>query len=82
MRSDPAVYTLKKDGILICINANYVDDLLRAGTEEFCMECRKTHSKFEMKDEENPPFFFAGFRVEGDKSCGYQIDQEHYLKKL
>lgn len=67
---------MKKDGMLIGINANYVDDLLRAERDAFRQVCRKTHRKFEMEDEERTPFFFAGFHLQGGKEHGFEMDQD------
>ncbi len=82
MKTDPALYLEVKDGNLIGINANYVDDMLRAGTTDFREHCRKTHSTFEMSEEDELPCDFAGFKISGDRNKGFSIDQNQYLRNL
>ncbi len=71
-----------RDGQLVGVNANYVDDLLRAGKADFRQDCRDTHSKFEMSEEDDLPCNFAGFKISGDKVNGFNVDRNQYLKNV
>ncbi len=81
-KTDPALYIKVRDDQLVGLNANYVDDLLRAGKSEIRQHCRETHSKFGMPEEEDLPCNFAGFTISGDKVNGFSMDQNQYLKDV
>jgi len=80
-KTDQSLYFSFRRGELIGINGSYVDDLLRAGTEEFKNDCQITHRFFETSGDDSPPFTFAGFTV-NKTSTSLTIDQTFYLKKL
>ncbi len=80
--SESAIYVLMKDGLFNGLIRSYLDDLLREGTPDFRQDCLKTHSKFDMSDDESLHLTFAGFQLSGDKSSGYKLDQNYYLRKL
>ena len=67
---------------LIGLNGTYVDDLLRAGTNEFRQLCQKTHRRFETKGDEELPQIFAGFNIARSEQSGYTVDQQFYYKRL
>ncbi len=79
--SHTALYVLMKDGLLKGLSGSYVDDLLRAGTPG-CQNCLKTHSKFEMSNDEPLPLTFPGLQLSDNKFSGYELDQNHYLRTL
>ena len=43
------------------ISGSYVDDLLRAGNQEFHDLCKVTHRRFEMSGDDELPLTFSGF---------------------
>ena len=60
---DPSLYYQFEDDRLVWINGIYVDDLLRAGKDEW-----KTHSdaileRFEITGNQQVPFTFAGMNI-------------------
>ena len=60
---DPSLYGTFDDDQLLGINGSYVNDLLRAGTDEW-----KTHSdaifeRFETTKNQQAPFTFAGMHI-------------------
>ena len=82
LRSEPAMYTKHVDGELVGISGSYVDDLLRAGDDKFRKECRKTHEKFDMGEEEQLPCSFTGFYLQRNEDDSITQHQKGYLKQL
>jgi len=82
LRSDPALYVSTKDGIVNGFSGSYVDDMLRAGNDEFRSNCRKTHASFEMGEEEPIPGPFTGFYLDKADDGSLLQHQRSYLKNL
>ena len=82
IKSDPSLYFSFLRGELVGINGSNVDDLLRAGIEEFRSVSQKTHQHFESSGEDTIPFTFAGFNVSKSKNESFSMDQTLYFKKL
>ncbi len=66
--SDAALFYKKLGEKLIGLCANYVDDTLHAGTEEYAKLCNKTEEKFKCKEREWDNVQFAGVQVETKKN--------------
>ncbi len=75
MKTDRALYLKVEDGNLICMNAYYVENMLRAGSTDFREHCRKRQSTFEMSEEDVIPCDFAGFKISGERDVGNQYLQ-------
>ena len=82
LRSDPALYSLIKEGILRGLSGGYVDDLIRAGDEYFKKVSQKTNEKFDMAENEKIPCTFTGFSLSHNRDGEVIQDQHEYLKKL
>ncbi len=57
-RSDPALYKLMVDGLLVGLSGGYVDDLLRTGSSDFRELSKKTNQRFQIGEEEELPCTF------------------------
>ena len=74
-KADPSLYFSFREGKLIGINGSNVDDLLRAGGNDFRNICNKTHERFETSGDETAPLTFAGFNIEPKRDVPFTIDQ-------
>ena len=78
---DPSLYWQFEYDKLVGINESYVDDLLRAGTNEWQTDSDATLERFETTGNQQAPFIFAGiYIIESDKM--YHIDQGFYMSKI
>lgn len=66
MRSDPALYALLEDGILIELPGFRIEDLTRAGGCEFRELSKTTTEKFEMSEDQQLPCLVTGFSLARD----------------
>ena len=83
LRSDPALYYLLSNGILKGLSGGgYVDDLIRAGDNDFRDLSKKTNIRFDMGEDESIPCNFTGFALKRDADGDLSIDQHAYLRKL
>lgn len=80
-KSDPAIYFLLREGILKGLSGSYVDDLVRAGKQDFRGISAKTNERFEMKEDSALPSAFTGFILD-KRAADLLIDQKSYLRKL
>ena len=80
--TDASLYFSFRRGELIGMNGSYVDDLLRAGTQQFKELCQKTHNSFETSGDDNLPLTFAGLTVSNKHEGFLTTDQTFYLQKL
>ena len=78
---DPSLYCQFEDNKLIRINGRYVDDLFRAGTDEWKTHSDTTHERFETTGNQQALFTFTGMHItESDNMC--HIDQDFYMSKI
>ena len=78
---DPSLYCYFEDDQLILINWSYVDDLLRAGTDEWQTHSDATHERFETIGKQQVPFTFAGMHITESDNM-YHRDQDLYMNKI
>ena len=64
------------------LSGTYVDDLLRAGDNNFKALSRKTNRLFDMKPPSSLPCDFSGFHLHKDDNGIVQQSQNNYMKKL
>ena len=79
---DSAMYIWVVDGLLKGMSGRYVDDLMRAGDDDFKEHARKTAESFEMANDEEPPCDFTGFRLDVSKDNTLTLDQNNYLMTI
>ena len=78
---DSSLYCQFEDNQLEGINGSYVDDLLRAGTDEWQTHSDATLERFKTTGNQQAPFTFAGMHTtESDNT--HHIDQESYKNKI
>ena len=82
LRSDTALYTLITNGVLKGLSEGYVDDLIRAGDQDFKDVSKKTNARFEMAEDQKLPCSFTGFSLARNKDGDIIQDQHEYLKKF
>ena len=82
LKSDPSFHFIKSGNTLSGISGTYVDDLLRAGTENFKQLSSKTNQRFDMKQPSTPPCDFSGFRLQFNIDNIMQTSQISYMSKL
>ena len=82
LRSDSALPTYKMNGQLKGLSVSYVDDLIRAGDQDFRKVSKRTCERFEMADDESLPCIFTGFRLELSERSSLSIDQHSYIKGI
>ena len=75
------LYFSFRQGVLNGINGSYVDDVLRARTQEFRDLCKVTHRRFKTSDDDEL-LTFSGFNISKIGEEGLAIDQTFYLKNL
>lgn len=61
LHTDPALYFKLNGSCLTGLSGSYVDDMLRAGTQEFHGTCFQTHKRFDMSNDEPLPCEFSVF---------------------
>ena len=59
-----------------------MDDLLRAGDEEFKELCKRMHENFGTSGDKEPPLTFAGSKITKHHNGTFSIDQTFYLRQL
>ena len=79
---DPCLYFLFRSGNLVGINGSYVDDLLRAGSDEFKSIVDRTLPRFETSGNDELPVIFASIHIKYSPDHTYTIDQLSYVEKL
>ena len=78
---DPSLHCQFEDEKHVGINESYVDDALRAGTNEWKTRSDFTLERFETTGNQQASFIFAGMHItESDKM--YHIDQGFYMSKI
>ena len=80
--SDASLYFSFRRGDLIGINGIYMDDLLRAVSDELQEICQQTHEKFERSGDQSLPLTFAGVSINRHQDGKLSMDQTFYLQKL
>ena len=74
---DPSLYCKFEGNQLVDFNDSYVDDLPRAGTEEWKTQAGETLERFETTGNEQPSFNFAGMHITQVEDM-LHIDQDIY----
>lgn len=82
LRSDPALYVLRKEGEVTGLSGAYVDDMIRAGSEDYHKLSYKTNERFEMAEEKSLPCTFTGFKIGQDEDGIFTLEQNDYLEKI
>ncbi len=82
MKTHPALYLRVKNGNLIGMKANYVDEMLRAGSTDFREYCGKPHSTLERSEEDELERDFAEFIISREIDMGISMDQNRHLRNL
>ena len=78
---DPCLYSHFEDYQLAEINGSYVDDFLRAGTNEWKWNSYATLERFETTGNQQPPFTFAEMHITKFDSM-YHINQDFDMSKI
>ena len=78
---DPSLYCQSEDNRLMRIKGSYVDDLLRAGTNEWQIHSDATLERFEKSGNQQAPFTFAVMHITESENT-YHIDQDFYMDKM
>ena len=78
---DPSLYCQFEDDRFVGINGAYVDDLLRAGMNEWQTHSDATLEQFETTGNQQAPFTFAGMHITEFDNI-YHIDQDFYMSKI
>ena len=81
-RSDPALYKIMSNGLVMCISGGYVDALLRTGSPGFRQLATKTKERFQMGEDEHTPCTLSGFSLAHGKDGSLEQNQHFYLQKL
>ena len=81
-QSDPALYMIMSNGLLIGLIGGYVYDLLRAGSHGFRNLAKKTNERFQMSEDEQITCTFSGFSLAGGNDGSLKQDQHFYLQRL
>ena len=71
---DPSLYFLFRSGEFIGVNGSYVDDLSRAGNNQYKSILNCTLERFEASGNEDVPITSAGIHTEYFPECTYTID--------
>lgn len=82
LKSDPALYKLMADGLLVGLSGSYVNDVMRAGNDSFKELCKPTHEKFEMTPDKELPCMYSGFVLDKGSDGDFLQHQQHYLRKV
>ena len=80
-RSDPALYKIMSNGLLMGLSGGYVD-LLRTGSPEFRQLAKQTDERFQMGEDEHVPCTFSGSSLARGKDGFMEQIQHFYLQKL
>ena len=78
---DPSLYCQFEDDQLFGINGSYVDDLLRAGADEWQTHSDATLERFETTRNQQASFIFAEMHITESGNM-YHIDQDFYMNKI
>lgn len=78
--SDPALYTMVSEGLLVGLSGGYVDDMLRAGSPDFRERLKKTNERFDVGEDEKLPCYFSGFSIARGSEGALEMNQYGYLK--
>ena len=79
--TDPSLYRQFEDEQLMGINGSFVNELLRAGTDEWQTHSDATPGRFETTGNEQEPLKFAGIHIiESDNM--HHIDRDFYMSKI
>ena len=78
---DPSLYCKFEKDELDGLNGNYVDDLLRAETNDWQTQSEAALERFETTGNEEPPFTFAGMHITYNQGM-FNIDQDFYMSKI
>ena len=78
---DPALFYLKRDGILVGMIVSHIDDFLHSGSPEFEEVLKKLRERFLAGKLEEGKFRYVGFNV-CQKEAGILLDQSSYVDEL
>ena len=78
---DRSLYCQFEDDQLVGINGSYVDDLLRAGTDEWKNYSDATLERFETTGSQQAPSIFAGMHITESENM-FHIDQDFYMSRI
>ena len=78
---DPSLYCLFEDDKLVGIDGSYVDDLLRAGTNEWKTHWDATVERIQITEIKQEQLTFIGMRITESENM-YQIDQNVFMSKM
>ena len=78
---DPSLDCQCEDDRLVRINGSYVDDLLRAGMDEWQIPSDATLERFGTTANKQAPFTFAGMHVT-ESDIMHLIDQDFHWSKV
>ena len=78
---DPTLYCNFEVDELLGLKGSYIDDLLRAGADEWQAQANATLERFETTRNEQLPFTFAGIHITDNESMVH-IDQDIYMRKI
>lgn len=79
---DPALYCYMFDGALKGLSGSYIDDLLRAGDQDFRKVSKETNKCFEMTEDRKLPSEFTDFVFGIDRNGNFVVDQNAYMRML
>ena len=82
LRSNPALYTMMSDHLLLGLSGAYVDDLLRASPPSFRAISEKTRERFQLGEDEELPVTLSGFTPSRDSDGPLEQNQRFYMKNL
>ena len=78
---DPSLHCQLGDGQHVGINGNYVDDLLRVGTDNCKIHSNATLERSETTGNQQEPFSFALMHINESDNV-YHIDQDLHMNKI
>ena len=81
-RTDPTLYKIISNCLLMGLSGGYVDDLLRACSPVTHQLPMKTNERFQMGEDEYIPCTLSGFSLARDKYGSLEQNQNFYLRKL
>lgn len=81
-KTDRSFCLLFHNNKLVNLHGSYIDDLLRAGDEEYSKLCIHTQERFEMNREESLSVTFSGFNIQWGTDFPYSMGQIFYVKQL
>lgn len=81
-QSDPAPYIKRDKNKVIGLSGIYVDDMIRAGSADFCKHSLMTHTRFEVGNDEELPCTFTDFMITRNARGDTVLHQYDYHDKL